>query len=81
MQFRQDSSWGRQSNALEGSIRIVPTTPELSRQLCHLLIKFNNGWSVVIIFNNEYCALNGNHKKGDNLFSKNLFGCLQSSFC
>ena len=40
--FAEISSWGRQSVPLERSIRVAPTTPELSRQLGHLFLKFNN---------------------------------------
>ena len=29
-------SWSRQSNALERSISIVPTTPDLSKHFCQL---------------------------------------------
>ena len=42
---------------------ILQTTPELSRQLCHLLIKFNNACLVPYLKQKP-------HKRGDNLFSK-----------
>ena len=60
--FAKTGSWARQSNALKRSIRIVRTSLELSRQLCHLLFKFSNACWVLYLERKP-------RKRGDNLFS------------
>ena len=59
--FAKISSCGRRSNALERSIRTVPTTPDLSRQLCHLSVKLSNACWVLYV-------LNGNHTKQEIIY-------------
>ena len=55
--------YNREANPFERSIRIVPTTPDLSRQLCHLLIEFRNACCVPYLERKP-------QRKGDSFFQK-----------
>ena len=47
-------SWGRDSNALERSISIVPTTPDLSKQFCQLSKRLDIACCVLYLERNSH---------------------------
>ena len=62
-------SWGRESNALERSISIVPTTPDLSKQFCQLNKRLDKACCVLYLERNS-------DKWGEGFVSKDDFSWL-----
>ena len=55
--FAMIRSWGNQSNALGGSIRIVPVEPELSSSFCQICNNLNKTFWVECAFLNPHNSL------------------------